>query len=247
MAMRRAGRLAARTLREVHRRLQIGVTTAEIDAWVRHHTFRHGGVPAQFGYGGFPASVCTSRNHVACHGIPRRDERLASGDIISVDVTTRLAGFHGDTCATFAVGRASPEARHLIAVARRCRDVGIGAVRCGVRLGDIGAAVEALAHREGCRIVREFGGHGIGRAMHQPPHIDHYGRPGRGLRLKRGMAITIEPIVTLGDGHIEVQDDGWTAVARDGALCAQFEHTLIVTARGAVVTTEVSAATDSVG
>ncbi len=163
--LRRAGQVAAATLAHVGARIAEGITTADIDAWVREDTAARGGAPSQLGYQGFPAAVCTSRNHVVCHGIPSRGERLAQGDIVNVDVTTRLDGFHGDTSATFFVGEPSAEARHVVRVARACRDAGIGAVRDGGRLGDIGAAVEELAHREGCTVVRELGGHGI-RAGH---------------------------------------------------------------------------------
>lgn len=180
-ALRRAGRAAAGTLAHVGARLAAGVTTAEIDRWVREDTARRGGTPSQLGYRGFPAAVCTSRNHVVCHGIPRRDEALAPGDIVNVDVTTCLDGFHGDTSATFLIGDPGPEARHVVDVARRCRDAGIAVVRGGARLGDVGAAVEALARREGCSVVRDFGGHGIGRVMHAPPHVAHHGTRGTAI------------------------------------------------------------------
>ncbi len=237
-ALRRAGRAAAGTLAHVGARLAAGVTTAEIDRWVREDTARRGGTPSQLGYQGFPAAVCTSRNHVVCHGIPRRDEALAPGDIVNVDVTTCLDGFHGDTSATFLVGDPGPEARHVVDVARRCRDAGIAAVRSGARLGDVGAAVEALARREGCSVVRDFGGHGIGRVMHAPPHVAHHGTRGTGLRLHAGMVFTIEPMVNLGGAEVRVLADGWTVVTADGSLSAQFEHTVLVTRDGCEVLTE---------
>src|SRR5690606_22861710 len=143
---------------------------------VRRDTRRRHGTPSQLGYQGFPAAVCTSVNHVVCHGIPRADVALRDGDIVNVDVTTGYRGFHGDTSATFFIGEPSPEARHVVAVARRCRDAGIAAVRPGARLGDVAAAIQALAEREGCSVVREYGGHGIGREMHLPPHVSHVGR-----------------------------------------------------------------------
>ncbi|MCI0571795.1 MAG: type I methionyl aminopeptidase, partial [Myxococcaceae bacterium] len=188
-------------------------------------------------YQGFPAAVCTSRNHVVCHGIPRRDERLAPGDIVNVDVTTCLGGFHGDTSATFVIGEPSPEARHVVDVARRCRQAGIAVVREGVRLGDVGAAIEEVARKAGCSVVRDFGGHGIGREMHLPPHVPHYGQRGTGLRLKAGMVFTIEPMVNLGGPDVIVLDDGWTVVTEDGSLSAQFEHTVLVTRDGCEVLT----------
>jgi len=235
--LRRAGQVAAETLAHVAARIAPGITTADIDTWVREDTARRGGAPSQLGYHGFPAAVCTSRNHVVCHGIPRRDERLEGGDILNVDVTTRLEGFHGDTSATFFVGEPSAEARHVVGVARACRDAGIAAVRGGGRLGDIGAAVEELARREGCSVVRELGGHGIGRVMHAPPHVPHHGHRGTGARLRPGMVITIEPMINLGGAAVRFLDDGWTVVTADGSLSAQFEHTVLVTGDGCEVLT----------
>ena len=235
--MRRAGRAAAATLAQVAAKLAPGVTTLDIDAWVREDTARRGGTPSQLGYQGFPAAVCTSRNEVVCHGIPRRDERLAPGDILNVDVTTCLDGYHGDTSATFFIGEPSAEARHVVEVARRCRDAGIAVVREGARVGDIGAAIEEMARREGCTVVREVGGHGIGRAMHTEPHIPHTGERGTGARLRAGMAFTIEPMVNLGGREVRCLRDGWTLVTADGSLSAQFEHTVLVTRDGCEVLT----------
>jgi methionyl aminopeptidase len=181
--------------------------------------------------------VCTSRNAVVCHGIPSPRERLSDGDIINVDVTTELDGFHGDTSATLFVGAPSAEARHVVETARRCRDAGIAEVRAGARLGDIGAAIVELATREGCSVVREFGGHGIGRAMHEPPMVSHVGQRGAGLRLREGMAITIEPMINLGGPDVRQLDDGWTIVTADGSLSAQFEHTVLVTRGGCEILT----------
>lgn len=235
--LRAAGKVAAATLAWVGERIRPGITTAQIDMWVREDTARRGGKPSQLGYKGFPAAVCTSRNDVVCHGIPRRDEVLRPGDIVNVDVTTLLDGFHGDTSATFVVGEASPEARHVVDVARRCRDAGVLVVREGGRLGDVGAAIEALATKEGCSVVRDFGGHGIGRRMHQDPHVSHVGRRGTGERLRAGMAFTIEPMINLGGAEVEVLDDGWTVKTRDRSLSAQFEHTVLVTREGGEVLT----------
>jgi methionyl aminopeptidase len=236
-SLRRASRAAASTLALVGSRLRPGVSTADIDRWVREHTRRLGGTPSQLGYQGFPASVCTSRNDVVCHGIPRADEVLRGGDIVNVDVTTCLEGFHGDTSATFVLGEVSPEARHVVDVARRCRDAGIAVVRDGARLGDVGSAIEELAVREGCCVVRDFGGHGIGRRMHMEPHVPHFGRAGAGARLRAGMAFTIEPMINVGGAEVRVLDDGWTVVTADGSLSAQFEHTVLVTRDGAEVLT----------
>ncbi|HEY8090330.1 MAG TPA: type I methionyl aminopeptidase [Polyangiaceae bacterium] len=238
VSLRRAGEAAAATLAFVGARLREGVTTADVDAWVREHTRQLGGTPSQLGYDGFPAAVCTSRNHVVCHGIPRRDEVLQAGDIINVDVTTRLAGFHGDASATFFVGEPSPEARRVVDVARRCRDAGIAVVRDGTRLGDIGAAIQELAAGEGCSVVRDFGGHGIGRRMHMDPHVPHTGARGSGMRLRTGMAFTVEPMINLGRPEVRVLDDGWTVVTADGSLSAQFEHTVVVTRDGCEIVTQ---------
>lgn len=235
--MRRAGRAAALTLAHVAERIRAGVTTRDIDAWVRTHTKSLGGVPSQLGYHGFPAAVCTSRNQVVCHGIPSPNDVLVDGDIVNVDVTTNLGGYHGDTSATFMIGNASREARALVDLARRARDAGIAVVRDGARLGDVGAAIQELVEKEGCSVVRDFGGHGIGRKMHMDPHVPHFGERGRGLRLRAGMAITIEPMVNAGKPGVRSLDDDWTIVTADGSLSAQFEHTVVVTREGCEVTT----------
>jgi methionyl aminopeptidase len=239
--LRLAGAAAAETLALVGSRIRPGISTAVIDAWVREDTAKRKGTPSQLGYHGFPAAVCTSRNAVVCHGIPSHGEVLEPGDIVNVDVTTCLGGYHGDTSATFVVGgeiSASREALHVVDVARRCRDAGIAVVREGARLGDIGAAIQELARREGCSVVRDFGGHGIGRKMHQDPHVPHHGKSGTGMRLKRGMAITIEPMINLGSAEVHVLEDDWTVVTADGRLSAQFEHTILVTENGYEVLTD---------
>ncbi len=230
--MRRAGRVAAETLAFVGAQLHPGMTTGDIDRLVREDTARRGGRPSQLGYEGFPAAVCVSRNEVVCHGIPRLDESLAPGDIVNVDVTTTLDGYHGDTSAMFMIGEVEPAARRLVEIARRCRDAGIAVIRHGARLGDIGAAIEELAHAEGVSVVAEVGGHGIGRRMHMDPHVSHTGRRGTGARLKAGMALTVEPMINLGGPSIRVLDDGWTIVTADGSLSAQWEHTVLVTHDG---------------
>lgn len=235
--MRRAGRVAANTLAWVGEQLCPGMTSKDIDRLVRDDTARRGGTPAQLGYQGFPAAVCTSVNDVVCHGIPSDALVLSSGDIINIDVTTCVNGFHGDTSRTFIIGSASADAMQLVAIAERCRDVGIAQVEPGARLGDVGAAIEALATRHGKSVVRDLGGHGIGRHMHQPPHIHHFGRAGSGARLKSGFAFTIEPMVNQGSAEVEFLDDGWTVVTRDGGLSAQFEHTVLVTKSGVEILT----------
>jgi methionyl aminopeptidase len=235
--MRRAGRAAARTLAFIGSELRAGMSTSDIDRLVREDTARRGGLPSQLGYKGFPAAVCTSRNHVVCHGIPSEGERLEAGDIVNVDVTTNVDGYHGDTSATFVIGEASDDARRLVEIARRCRDAGIAVIRDGARLGDIGAAIEELARHEGVGVVTELGGHGIGRKMHGEPHVSHVGKRGAGPRLKAGMALTVEPMVNLGGADVVFLDDGWTVVTADGSLSAQWEHTVVVTRDGHEITT----------
>lgn len=242
-ALRRAGRVAAATLQHVAGRLREGITSAQIDAWVRQDTQQRGGRPSQLGYRPsrdvrpFPAAVCVSIDDVVCHGIPSPQTTLRQGAIVNVDVTTEIGGFHGDTSKTFIIGEASAEARHVVDVARRCLEAGIRVVRPGVRLGDIGATIEELARREGCSVVREFGGHGIGRHMHGEPHIAHHGRASTGLRIKAGMVFTIEPMINLGSPDIVWDDDGWTVRTRDGSLSAQFEHSVLVTPDGVEILT----------
>jgi len=235
--------VAAATLQHVAGRLRAGITSAQIDAWVREDTRRRGGRPSQLGYRAapdvppFPAAVCVSVDDVVCHGIPSPHVTLAEGSIVNVDVTTEIGGFHGDTSQTFIIGEASAEARHVVDVARRCLDAGIRVVRPGARLGDIGAAIEEIAKREGCSVVRDFGGHGVGRSMHCEPHVPHHGRAGTGLRLKAGMVFTIEPMINLGRAEVDQDDDGWTVRTRDGSLSAQFEHSVLVTHDGVEILT----------
>ena len=234
-AIRRAAEAAAATLAAIGERIAPGVTGAEIDRWVREDTARRGGRPSQLGYHGFPASVCVSRNEVVCHGIPRAEVALAAGDIVNVDVTTELDGYHGDTSATFCVGEVSPEVRRLVDSTRAALAAAIAVVRPGARLGDVGAAIEAVAARAGLGVVRDYCGHGIGRQMHEAPQVPHLGRAGTGLRLRAGMVFTIEPMLTLGAPAVRVASDGWTVVTVDGRWSAQFEHTIAVVEGGAEV------------
>jgi methionyl aminopeptidase len=236
-AIRRAGKVAAATLSYVGRRLRPGVSTADIDRWVRADTRRRGGIPSQLGYEGFPAAVCTSVNEVVCHGIPSDEVVLREGDLINVDVTTEIGGFHGDTSRTFLIGRASTEAQHLVEATREARDAGILAVRPGGRLGDIGEAIVAVARAHGCTVVSDYGGHGIGRRMHLPPHVSHVARAGTGPLIVPGMTFTIEPMLALGSPKVVLGADGWTVRTADGSLSAQFEHTVLVTDAGIEVVT----------
>jgi methionyl aminopeptidase len=234
--MRRAGRAAAATLAYVGARLVPGMTTAEIDRLVRAHTEAQGGRPSQLGYCGFPAAVCVSRNDVVCHGVPSPQVRLAQGDIVNVDVTTELDGYHGDTSATFVIGDASPHARALVELARGARDAGIAAAVPGARLGDIGAAIVRFVG-DAARIVEAYGGHGIGREMHMDPHVPHVGRPRSGHRLREGMAFTVEPMINAGTSAVRTDADGWTVRTADSALSAQFEHTILIGPHGPEITT----------
>lgn len=240
LGIRAACRVAAATLKNAGSRVEAGMTTGEIDQWVHGDTIRRGATPSQLGYHGFPRSVCVSRNDVVCHGIPRDDEVICSGDVLNIDVTSNLRGYHGDTSLMVAVGEISAEARHLLQVTKACLYRGIEAVRPGARLGDIGAEISELAQHEGCSVVREYGGHGIGRKMHMEPHVSHHGRRGHGLRMAEGMVFTIEPMINLGSSEVKVDADGWTVRTRDGRLSAQMEHTVLVTADGVEVLTALS-------
>ncbi len=234
--LRVASQMAADTLLRVGDMIRAGITTEDIDKFVHDDTVRRGAWPAPLNYHGFPKSVCTSVNHVVCHGIPGK-EVLKNGDIINVDVTTIFEGFYGDTSATFFVGDVSDEARKVTEVSRKSLELGIAEVKEGARLGDIGAAIQEYAEGEGCSVVRAFVGHGIGRQFHEPPQVSHVGKRGSGMRLKAGMVFTIEPMINIGTHEIEVLADKWTAVTLDGSLSAQFEHTLVVTKAGCEVLT----------
>jgi methionyl aminopeptidase len=235
-AMRRACHIAAETLLGAAELIRPGISTDAINQWVHEDTLRRGARPAPLNYHGFPKSVCTSINEVVCHGIPN-SQRLKDGDIINVDVTSIYEGFHGDTSATFYVGEPSKDARRVTETARRSLDIGISVVRDGARLGDIGAAIQEFAEGQGCSVVRAFVGHGIGRRFHEPPQVSHVGTKGSLLRLRAGMCFTIEPMINIGGYEVDVLDDGWTVVTRDGSLSAQFEHTLVVTKDGCEVLT----------
>ncbi len=235
--MRRVCHLAAETLLEVGDKLRAGMTTADIDKLVHEHTLSQGARPAPLHYKGFPKSVCTSVNEIVCHGIPDATV-LRNGDIVNVDVTHVFEGFHGDTSATFYVGTPSADARHVTEVARKALDLGVAEVREGARLGDIGAAIQEYVEAQGCSVVRDFVGHGIGRKFHDAPQVKHYGKRGTGERLRAGMTFTIEPMVNLGGWEVEVDpQDKWTVRTADGSLSAQFEHTVLVTRDGVEILT----------
>lgn len=236
--MREVCRLAAGTLERVGPMLRAGMTTQEINDFVHADTLKLGARPAPLNYRGFPKSVCTSINEVVCHGIPSPKRVIKDGDIINVDVTHIYKGFYGDTSATFYIGEPSPEAKKVVEVARKSLELGIAQVKPGARLGDIGAAIQEFAEGQGCSVVRDFVGHGIGRTFHSDPQVKHYGQWGTGIRLRPGMTFTIEPMVNIGGYEVEVLEDDWTAVTKDGSLSAQFEHTVLVTQDGVEVLTQ---------
>ena len=236
-AIRVSCQMATDTLGRVAKILRPGVTTEQINTFVHDDTIRRGAIPSTLNYRGFPKSVCTSINEVVCHGIPG-PQKLRAGDIINIDITSFYKGFHGDTSATFYVGEPSPRAIHVTEVARRVLDIGIAQVREGARIGDIGAAIQEFAESKGCSVVRQYVGHGIGRRFHEPPQVCHVGKRGKGDRLRAGMVFTIEPMINLGGFEVEILDDEWTAVTRDGSLSAQFEHTIVVTKSGCEVLTQ---------
>ncbi len=235
-AMRPACRHAADTLVFIEPHIRPGITTDEINELVHEFTIQAGAIPAPLNYHGFPKSVCTSVNHVVCHGIPGK-KKLKDGDIVNVDVTSIINGWHGDTSKTFYVGKPGVKARKVVEVARRALEIGIEAARPGATLGDIGYAIQSYVESERCSVVREYCGHGIGRAFHEDPQVLHYGRPGTGLKLKPGMVFTIEPMVNLGKPGVKVLKDGWTVVTRDKSLSAQFEHTIAITEDGCEILT----------
>jgi methionyl aminopeptidase len=240
-AMRVACQMAAETLLLVGEKLRVGMTTEEINQIVHEDTIRRNAYPSPLNYHGFPKSVCTSVNEIVCHGIPSPHQRLKPGDIINVDVTTQYPardGWHGDTSATFFIGEPSPEAKHVVEVARKSLELGIAEVRDGARVGDIGAAIQQYAEGQGCSVVRDYVGHGIGRKFHTDPQVPHYGERGKGVRLKAGMIFTIEPMINLGTWQCEVDPrDKWTVYTKDRKLSAQFEHTVLVTRDGCEVLT----------
>lgn len=230
-AIRTSCQMAAETLLLVGEQIRAGMSTEDINKIVHQDTVRRGAIPSPLNYHGYPKSVCTSINEVVCHGIPSQ-RVIRDGDIINVDVTSFYQGFHGDTSATFYIGKPSPEAHHVTEVARKCLELGLAQVRDGGRIGDIGAAIQQYAEAQGCSVVRQFVGHGIGRKFHEPPQVAHFGVRGKGDRMRPGMVFTIEPMINSGGWEVEVLDDDWTAVTRDGSLSAQFEHTVVVTRSG---------------
>ncbi|WP_349357445.1 type I methionyl aminopeptidase [Stappia sp.] len=235
-AMHKAGQLTARCLDALTELVQPGATTQQIDDFVFAFGKQHGAVPATLNYRGYTKSCCTSINHVVCHGIPN-DKPMKDGDIVNIDVTFILDGWHGDSSRMYAVGKPKRAAERLIEVTYESLLRGIAAAKPGNTTGDIGAAIQSYVEAERCSVVRDFCGHGVGRLFHDMPNILHYGRPGEGIELKPGMIFTIEPMVNLGRPHVKVLGDGWTAVTRDRSLSAQFEHSVGITEEGCEIFT----------
>jgi len=236
--MRRVGRLAAKLLHHLEPLVEPGITTLELDKEAELWTKAHGARSAPLGYHGFPKSICTSINEVICHGIPNEKQVLKEGDIINIDVTPILDGYHGDTSKTFFIGTPSPVAKKLVEVTEKCMYLGIAEVKPGNKIGDIGAAIQEYAEAEGFSVVRDFVGHGVSNIFHTAPQIPHYGIRGKGKKLRAGMVFTIEPMINEGTWEGVVLDDGWTAITKDGKLSAQFEHTVAVTETGVEILTQ---------
>ena len=234
--MRKAGRLVAECLDMLAGVVEPGVSTARLDQLVFEFAMDRGAMPATLMYRGYTKSTCTSINHVVCHGIPN-EKPLKAGDIVNIDVTFILDGWHGDSSRMFPVGEIPRRAERLISVTYEAMMRGIDAVRPGATTGDIGAAIQSYVEPQHMSVVRDFCGHGLGRLFHDEPNIVHVGRAGEGIELKPGMFFTIEPMINLGRPHVKVLSDGWTAVTRDRSLSAQFEHTVGVTETGAEIFT----------
>jgi methionyl aminopeptidase len=234
--MRAAGHLAALALDMIAPHVRPGVSTGQLDQICHDFILEHGATPAPLGYRGYPKSICTSINHVVCHGIPG-DRKLENGDVINIDVTVILDGWHGDTSRMYIAGTASTKAKNLIEVTYESLMRGIAMVKPGAAFGDIGHAIQAYVEGHRFSVVRDFCGHGIGREFHEPPNVLHFGRAGEGPILRPGMFFTIEPMVNAGRPEVKVLDDGWTAVTRDRSLSAQFEHMIGVTETGCEIFT----------
>jgi len=237
--MRKAGRLGAEVLDFITPHVVPGVSTGELDKLCHDFILDHGAIPAPLNYRGFPKSICTSVNHVVCHGIPDESKRLANGDSINIDVTVILDGWHGDTSRMFLVGdKAGVRARKLVDVTYEAMMRGIGVVRPGATLGDIGHAIQSFAEANRFSVVRDFCGHGIGQIFHESPSVLHYGKRGSGAVLREGMFFTVEPMINAGRYDVKILSDGWTAVTKDRSLSAQFEHSIGVTADGYEIFTQ---------
>ena len=236
-SMRQAGRLAAETLDYITPHVVPGISTLKLDQLCHEFITGHGAIPAPLGYRGYPKSICTSVNHVVCHGIPDEKKILQNGDVVNIDVTVIVDGWHGDTSRMFYVGDVGVKAAKLCRLTYDAMMAGIAVVKPGATTGDIGHAIQAMAEAQRYSVVRDFCGHGLGRIFHDSPNILHYGESGTGERLREGMFFTIEPMINQGKWQVKMLDDGWTAVTKDRSLSAQFEHSIGVTATGAEIFT----------
>ena len=235
--MRIAGRLGGEVLKMIRPHVKPGISTSELDRICHDYIVNEQqAIPAPLNYRGFPKSICTSVNHVVCHGIPG-DKVLKKGDAVNIDITVIKDGFHGDTSKMFFVGKPAVAVERLAQISHECMKIGIGMVKPGIHLGDIGHAIQKHAEAHHCSIVREYCGHGIGREFHEDPQVLHYGKPGTGMQLEAGMTFTIEPMVNAGKRHTKLLPDGWTVVTKDHSLSAQWEHTILVTETGHEVLT----------
>jgi methionyl aminopeptidase len=235
--MKQSCQLAAKTLNYLHEKIEIGMTTEDINAMCHDFIVSHDAYPSPLNYHGFPKSCCTSLNEVICHGIPSKKDKIKDGDILNIDVTTYFKNFHGDTNKTFLIGNVKPEIEKLVEVTYQSMMEAIKICRPGARLGDIGATIEKIAHEHGYTVVHEYCGHGIGREFHEEPQVLHYGKAGTGIELKKGMTFTIEPMINLGKRHCRVLKDEWTVVTKDKKPSAQFEHTILITEDGSEILT----------
>ena len=229
--IRKAGQLVLDTLNLVESNITPGLRTDDINTLVHEHTIKNGARPAPLNYRGFPKSVCVSVNEVICHGIPG-NRVIKDGDIVNVDITSILSGYYADANKTFFAGKPGNDARKIVSIARECLKRGISAVKPGNTLGDIGWSIQTFAEAQGCSVVREFVGHGVGFGFHEAPQVPHFGNKGQGLTLIPGMVFTIEPMINLGQKDLKILEDNWTAVTKDGSLSAQFEQTVLVTEDG---------------
>ncbi|GLQ31180.1 type I methionyl aminopeptidase [Litoribrevibacter albus] len=237
--MRVAGRLAAEVLEMIEEHVKPGVTTGQLDQICHDYIVNvQNAIPAPLNYKGFPKSICTSVNHVICHGIPSDKKVLKNGDVVNIDVTVIKDGYHGDTSKMFFVGKPTVQSERLARITQECLYIGIEMVKPGVRLGDIGHAIQKHAESNYYSVVREYCGHGIGKVFHEDPQVMHYGKPGTGMELQEGMTFTIEPMINAGKRHTKLLPDGWTVVTKDHKLSAQWEHTLAVTSDGVEVLTK---------
>ena len=237
--MREAGRITGEALLLAGEKLRVGMTTYELDKIIRTHIEKSGAKPSFLGYGGFPGSACISINEQVIHGIPSMEKRIEDGDIVKVDVGAYFKGFHGDSANTFAVGNVSEEAKKLIDVTKQSFYEGIRFAKPGMRIGDIGAAIQKFAEDNGYSVVRKYIGHGVGRELHESPDVPNFGTAGRGVRLYPGMVIAIEPMINQGTYEVRELSDKWTVVTADGKLSAHYEHTVAITDDGPLLLTKV--------